>query len=269
MVGSRLVHVAKDEIAKKHKVRILNPDRPGFGGTDGMEVEQVMETWRETIVALLKHLRISHVSVGCHSGGTIFALDLLLHHPEVMDPNKKAFLAIGAPWILPSHTSSTMMAAVQSLPSGILKHTDKVARLINNHIGPTVGFCFWLGSAIVAKVTPKTSWERLTKADSKESNPAEMEREGAKLEDDLWPKIIQRIYAEGVQGISSDALLFLQKTKGTNAQSNSGWGDWGDYDALVPRLAETLRASGRRLPVEVFYAEDDALIGGGGTKGPQ
>ena len=48
MVGSRLVHVAKDEIAKKHKVRILNPDRPGFGGTDGIEVEQVMETWRGT-----------------------------------------------------------------------------------------------------------------------------------------------------------------------------------------------------------------------------
>jgi hypothetical protein len=37
----------------------------------------------------------------------------------------------------------------------------------------------------------------------------------------------------------------------------------------VPRLAEALRAEGKRLRVDVFYAENDSLIGDGGSKGPR
>ena len=46
LMGSRLVHVAKDELAKKRKIRIINPDRPGFGGTDSADAEHRLELWR-------------------------------------------------------------------------------------------------------------------------------------------------------------------------------------------------------------------------------
>lgn len=46
LLSSRLVHVAKDELAKKHKVRIINPDRPGMGMTDGAEADKRLEVWR-------------------------------------------------------------------------------------------------------------------------------------------------------------------------------------------------------------------------------
>ena len=46
LMGSRLLQVAKDDLAKKHKVRIINPDRPGIGGTDAVDVKDSMRVWR-------------------------------------------------------------------------------------------------------------------------------------------------------------------------------------------------------------------------------
>ena len=46
LMGSRLIHIAKDDIAKKHKVRIINPDRPGVGGTDAVDARDGMRVWR-------------------------------------------------------------------------------------------------------------------------------------------------------------------------------------------------------------------------------
>lgn len=49
MLGSRLVHIAKDELAKKHKVRVINLDRPGVGGTDSVaDPKAIMGLWRGT-----------------------------------------------------------------------------------------------------------------------------------------------------------------------------------------------------------------------------
>lgn len=87
---------------------------------------------------LLKHLDIQYVSVGCHSGGLVYALDMLLHHPEILHP-ERPYLAIGGPWILPSHTSSTAMSLIQHLPASVISGADKFARLINNHIGLFIG----------------------------------------------------------------------------------------------------------------------------------
>lgn len=46
LVGSRFVYVGKDELAKKHRVRIINTDRPGFGDTDNVAPERRLAVWR-------------------------------------------------------------------------------------------------------------------------------------------------------------------------------------------------------------------------------
>lgn len=46
LLASRLVHVAKDAMFKRHRVRLVNPDRPGIGGTDAVPAEKLLETWR-------------------------------------------------------------------------------------------------------------------------------------------------------------------------------------------------------------------------------
>lgn len=50
LMGSRLIHIAKDELAKVHKVRVINPDRPGIGGTDAADAEHRMGLWLGKLV---------------------------------------------------------------------------------------------------------------------------------------------------------------------------------------------------------------------------
>ncbi|KAI1045774.1 hypothetical protein LB505_009336 [Fusarium chuoi] len=40
LCASRIFHCAKDELAKKYRVRIVVMDRPGFGGTDPVKLEK-------------------------------------------------------------------------------------------------------------------------------------------------------------------------------------------------------------------------------------
>lgn len=48
MFSYRLVHVAKDALAKRHGLRIVHPDRPGMGLTTAVPVDQRVEAWLRT-----------------------------------------------------------------------------------------------------------------------------------------------------------------------------------------------------------------------------
>lgn len=52
LMGSRWMHVAKDALAKRHKVRFISLDRPGIGGTDAVDAEHVMIMWRGEFLVL-------------------------------------------------------------------------------------------------------------------------------------------------------------------------------------------------------------------------
>ena len=46
LMSSRLFNTAKDGLAKRYKVRIVNPERPGIGKTDSVPAEKLLEVWR-------------------------------------------------------------------------------------------------------------------------------------------------------------------------------------------------------------------------------
>lgn len=46
LMASRLLHVTKDELAKKHKIRIISLDRPGIGGTDPSPPDKRLGLWQ-------------------------------------------------------------------------------------------------------------------------------------------------------------------------------------------------------------------------------
>jgi hypothetical protein len=46
LLASRLVHIAKDRLAKEHRIRIIHLDRPGIGGTDSSDGYNSMTLWR-------------------------------------------------------------------------------------------------------------------------------------------------------------------------------------------------------------------------------
>jgi pimeloyl-ACP methyl ester carboxylesterase len=196
----------------------------------------------EIVIALLAKLGIQHVSLAAHSAGTVYALDMLLHHPDILSPSRP-YLALGAPWLLPKHTSSTAMAMIQRLPNSAIGNTHSLMKLMNQVGGSSVASSFASASSSI----PDT---------------AEADDE-VQVFQKTWPSVLKRMYSEDTKGISAEALLLLQKVG-----NGSGWDDWGDYDSLIPRLVQSLRAANLRLQLEIFYAEKDWMIGDAGTRGP-
>lgn len=48
LLGSRWMHTAKDDFAKRHKIRIIVVERPGYGGTDEVELQDRLQVWQGT-----------------------------------------------------------------------------------------------------------------------------------------------------------------------------------------------------------------------------
>ncbi|KAM3469081.1 hypothetical protein MY5147_007346 [Beauveria neobassiana] len=90
------------------------------------------------IPALLTHLNIKHVSVGCHSAGTVYALDFILHHPEFLHP-ERPYLAIAGPWILPTQSGVISMRIAQSLPAAVIGRSENLARFMRTAVNPALG----------------------------------------------------------------------------------------------------------------------------------
>ena len=63
-------------------IRLIAPDRPGFGQTDFVEGVTTIENWPNDIVALADSLRIEKFSVFAPSGGGPFALSCAWKIPE-------------------------------------------------------------------------------------------------------------------------------------------------------------------------------------------
>ncbi|KAH6620858.1 hypothetical protein B0J18DRAFT_457486 [Chaetomium sp. MPI-SDFR-AT-0129] len=291
LMGSRLLFATKDALAKRHRIRVISVDRPGFGGSEQVPAAGRLALWRETIPALLTHLSIPHLhAILSHSAGTLYALDLLHHlfpanpptnpptnpHQSINilspDPENPTLLALGAPWILPAHTGAMAPALLKMLPAGLVSRADAVGRMANSAavgVGVSAGVVGRLGGLVAGSVSFVSGGGASTNTSAGDGNgdgdDRETQKEDAKEEDRVWPGVMKQIYAEGVPGLSEDALLVLHK--GAGMDSAVGWGGWGDYDTLVPALVEGLRRAGRKLRVEVRYAETDVLTGNGGVEG--
>lgn len=275
MFASRFIHVAKDEMAKRHGIRIISIDRPAIGGTQAVEVGKRLDVTKggyflssisrskqrayspiisEMTIALLKHLDINHVSIACHSGGSVYALDLLLHHPEILHP-EQPYLAVGAPWAHPAHSGVMAMRITNMLPRSAIGSIDKIATLFMN-VQPVLGPAKGLFSGISQYVSGVSSKTRPASADDDEA---------IKFETELQGKLLTHMHQQGIEGIADEAIMLMQRVD----DGSKGWGEWGDYDKLLPQLSATLRAAGRKLTVRSFWAESDGIIGNAGTAGPR
>ncbi|KAL0935914.1 interferon-induced GTP-binding protein Mx2 [Colletotrichum truncatum] len=257
LLGSRMLFIAKDALAKEHGVRIISTDRPGFGDTPDVEAEGRLAFWRKAMFALLQHLRIRHVHVGAQSGGTIYALDFIFHYPEMLYPDN-AYLAVGAPWIHPSHSRIWHMSATHALPRSLIGQADKLVSFLSVVADPILDTSFGLASAFGRWFAAPQTGDAAAAAAANSDDPAKA------FADALDPKLADFIYARPINGISNESILLMQKTRG-----EPGWSDWGDYDTLVPRLRRALAEKDRCLNVECFFGQTDSMIGDPGTAGPE
>lgn len=188
------------------------------------------------------------MSIGCHSGGTVFGLDFAVHNPQFLHPSRP-YIAIGGPWVHSSQSGMLLWSLASSLPRSLVAQTDKMASFVNSTLGPVMGV-----SAAVSGSVPQLL---------PQAKPSGREGPDVDLEEGIRTRVAEHVFTGSVRGLGQETQVLLR-----NGVEKDGWSDWGDFDVLAPRLAEAVRAlGGATLKVDVFFAEKDQMIGDAGSKG--
>ncbi|WP_435183526.1 alpha/beta fold hydrolase [Halobellus sp. EA9] len=82
--GSRLLGRLLNKAAREHEVRVLAPDRPGYGASDPWPDRTVGETV-DALVAVLDDADVASAGLVAFSGGAPYALAAATRHPERFD----------------------------------------------------------------------------------------------------------------------------------------------------------------------------------------
>ncbi|KAI1767941.1 hypothetical protein GGR53DRAFT_52569 [Hypoxylon sp. FL1150] len=257
LLGSRYVLTTKDGLARQHGIRIVSLDRPGFGGTTDVGPADRVRVWLDMVEAVLQHLAIEHVSVLGYSGGTIYAMNFLLHLRHRLHPTHP-YVGLCAPWVYPSHSGVPLLKVAGILPRAMVGSYDRVVQFVQARIAPAIHF----SSGVVPSLGQSPSDSLAPGADA----------DSVAREEDLFTELVRRMSSEDMQGLGQDALLLLKREDYPGC-----WGSWGDYDALVPILAQVERercgahsgsadATHAPLRISIYFAESDHMIGT--TSGP-
>ena len=259
-----------DLTAQKLGIRILAVDRPGLGGTPNVDLECRIQTWLEIVPALLSHLQLQHVALVSHSAGTIYLINTLLHLRHVLHPSQP-YVAMVAPWVHHSNSSSMLMSLTNMAPCSTIGNFHSLSSFLMTSIMPSVGPMFHFSGNMASRIGaafPFTSSSTQPDASTYVMQPGTAsEQEHHTEKKFLAEHRTKYVMAECISGGSQEALLCLKRPV-------NHWGAWDNYDKVVPLLAhneklfaslgDTLGSSRprRNLCVDVFYAEHDKLTNG-------
>ena len=234
----------------------MSLDRPGFGATTDAAPADRIRVWLDMVDAVLQHLAIEHVFVLGYSGGAVYAINVLLHLRHRLHPTRP-YVGLFAPWIYPSHSGVSLLKLAGLLPSPMVGSYDHLVKFVQANIAPALQFSSGLVSLVPS----------LSQSPPDPLAPG-VDADAVALEESLFPELINRINREDMQGLGQDALLLLKREEYPGC-----WGSWGDYDSLVPLLAQLERercsadpSSTTPLQVDFYFAESDIMIGT--TAGP-
>ncbi|KAI1753173.1 hypothetical protein F4782DRAFT_100702 [Xylaria castorea] len=249
LFGSRYVPTTKDRLARRYGVRVISPDRPGFGGTTDVEPADRVRVWLDIVQALLQHLGIKQVSIFGYSAGSVYAMNVLLHLRHLLHPTHP-YVALCTPWVHPSHSAVSALKLLGFLPNALVGNYDRVVQFFQGGLGLAFQFSDLVGS--VPSLGHKSDFL------APGADPDEVA-----LEERILPELISKFQDEDLRGLGKDAILLLKRDENPGC-----WGIWNDYDTLVPSLAQAERElcngnSGAVSPlqVDVFFAESDGMIG--------
>ncbi|KAH8820397.1 Alpha/Beta hydrolase protein [Xylogone sp. PMI_703] len=269
MFGSRWQAAYLDFLAEKEGVRVLFLDRPGFGASTQVPLQDRLSTFLEVSPLLLSHLKISHVALASHSAGTIYALNFLHAYPDLLYP-KNPSLTLLAPFVHPSKSGVSFLYAASLLPDTLLNHWSGLMGFLINSVNPKLdssGGAITGFSSVFRLPSSKAKTEQLkVEEDKKVASGYGLTKEGKKELDRL---IFKNAFAEQSVGANEEARLCLKSLGST-------WGAWDDSEGYVEEMRKFWegRSVGpdgeivneRKLSVTVHFAEDDVMIGQKGRK---
>lgn len=235
--GSRAGHREGDPLATTPGLRLILPDRPGYGGSD-IQPHRTLSDWPKDVVQLADHLGLPEFAVLGESGGGPHALVCAHDRPDRV----KTALLVASP-----------------APPGFKGSTDGME--LGNRIGVWVGkYAPWLLRRLI-RTTASGFAKDPARAVSIVANQM-AEPDQRILEDESMRAALTEEFAEayrqGVEGQVADSMVL----------SSKGWGFelanvsvpvhvWhGEEDVLVTRnMAEYL---GRTIPGATLHIVEEA-----------
>lgn len=129
-----------DALAKKLHVRVIAPDRPGYGVSDYQRNRKLLD-WPDDVVELAHHLHIKKFSVMGVSGGGPYAAVCAFKIPDRI---KRIGIVVGLSPIIGPHIFDGMMwmSKIGWMLFGRIPFTAKISAMIqyaNAHWGPSWG----------------------------------------------------------------------------------------------------------------------------------
>jgi len=243
-----------------------NVHRPGVGGSTEVPLSDRISIFLETVPLLLAHLGIKHISLASHSAGTIYALNLLHSHRELLSPSHPQ-ITLMSPWVHQSHTSVSFLVAAANLPNPLMNYWNDINGLVWNSASPSFASSSGALSAL-------SGWFSSTSTKA-EKGQKESEREeeirGAYGMSGAVKSEVERltgkyVFEESTRGVNDEARLCLKSTVGTD------WLACEDYVEYVEELKEfwEKKVAGKggeaKLRVKIVLAEDDLMVGEKGKK---
>ncbi|KAH8753682.1 Alpha/Beta hydrolase protein [Hyaloscypha finlandica] len=259
MAHTRWYNIWNEHLAQKEGVRILCIDRPSFGASTPVRLDQRLAIFLETVPALLAHLHIPHISLASHSSGTLFALNLLAAHPDLLSPAHPTITLI-SPWVHQSHTAVLSLVAASHLPNPLLNHWDAIIKFGLTRVSPALG----TSSGALASLT---GWFR-TPGVEKGRRGEEEERKcreafgiTGEVRKELEKTMFRYVFEENTKGANDEARLCLKSTEGC------GWLACEDYPEFVKSTKDTwenrvdANVGAGKLKIKIVLPEEDAMVG--------
>jgi pimeloyl-ACP methyl ester carboxylesterase len=279
MFGGRFTGVELMDLAAAHRIRLLAIDRPGIGGSEAVPINQRVSTWLAVVPALLTHLGVNHVSLGCHSAGTIYTLSTVLQLRHLLHP-ERPYVCMFGPWVPPQYSGKWDMRIVSMMPKALLGQWHWLAKTvfdIDNSITPG----FSLARNVLRKISgalnsSSGTMKPISHTGGNEETTTTLEpsttgdsvilpKHGPLIPRELLVATTRlataAIFTENVQGASDEALICMGKA------DIPTWTSIGDALASIATNESTQRSNeeGRvKLRIDVFYGMKDQMIGKGG-----
>ena len=124
---TRYVMTFYDELARTLKLRLITPDRPGVGESEGVPDRlQNPLTWVDDVAVICSCLEISRFSLLAHSAGSIYALATALKMPQYV----RGRIHLLAPWIPPSQMPKGAAIGPDSQPVANLPMAHRILSVL-------------------------------------------------------------------------------------------------------------------------------------------
>ncbi|CAO3620045.1 unnamed protein product [Cunninghamella blakesleeana] len=163
---TRLVGIMFEELAQQHGLRMIWPERPGYGLSDEMNPQKLnVLDWAQVLIQLADHLNIQKFSIIAQSVGTVFAMAVAHLYPDrIMGP-----MYLVSPWV--STQQAGTFKWTRRLPARLVTRSLSFAMdimwLFNNNNTNNSQFQLLINNS---KSTPSSSSSSSTTSTSSNNN---------------------------------------------------------------------------------------------------